>query len=67
MVTAAASGKAHGANAEITVRAAVLRECNIRATRTTSVPASNATLSIEKKSSKVSLFMINNSVETTTY
>jgi len=45
----------------------VLRECNMRATRTTSVPASNATLSMEKKSSKVSLFMINNSVETTSY
>ena len=67
MVTAAASGNAHGANAETMVRAAVLRECNMRATRTTSVPASNATLSMEKKSSKVSLFMINNSVETTSY
>ena len=67
MVTAAASGNDHGENAETMVRADELRECNIRATRTTSVPASNATLSMEKKSSKVSLFMINNSVETTSY
>jgi len=41
----------------------VLREYNIRATRTTRVPANNATLSMEKKSSKVSLFMSNNSIE----
>jgi len=67
VVTAAASGNDHGENAETMVRADELRECNIRATRTTSVPASNATLSMEKKSSKVSLFMINNSVETTSY
>ena len=67
MVTAAASGNAHGANAEITVRATELREYNMRATRTTSVPASNATLSMEKKSSKVSLFISNNSVESGPY
>ena len=67
VVTAAARGKAHGENAEIMVRADELRECNMRATRTTSVPANNATLSMEKKSSKVSLFMSNNSVESGLY
>ena len=66
-MTAAASGSAHGANAEIIARAEVLREYNIRATRTTRVPANNATLSMEKKSSKVSLFMSNNSVESRPY
>ena len=66
VVTAAASGNAHGENAETMARADELREYDMRATRTTSVPASNATLSMEKKSSKVSLFIVNNSVETTT-
>ena len=67
MVTAAASGNAQGANAETMVRAKVLREYNTRAARTISVPASRATLSMEKKSSKVSLFMSNNSVESGPY
>jgi hypothetical protein len=49
------------------VRAEVLREYNMRAARTTRVPASKATLSMEKKSSKVSLFMSNNSVESRPY
>ena len=66
-MTAAASGNAHGANAEIMVRAEELRECSKRAARTTSVPANKATLSMEKKSSKVSLFMSNNSVESGPY
>ena len=67
MVTAAASGNAHGANASTIERAEVLREYNMRATRTTRVPANKATLSMEKKSSKVSLFMSNNSVESEPY
>jgi hypothetical protein len=67
VVTAAASGNAHGTNAETMVRAEVLREYNMRAARTTSVPANKATLSMEKKSSKVSLFMSNNSVESGPY
>jgi len=45
----------------------VLREYITRAARTISVPASRATLSMEKKSSKVSLFMSNNSVESGLY
>jgi hypothetical protein len=67
VVTAAASGNAHGANAETMVREEELREYSKRAARTTSVPANKATLSMEKKSSKVSLFMSNNSVESRPY